>query len=186
VDYVIHSPTLLEPEVLLTVVTRELPGAMLAVDGVEWHGPPDEAYTGELIAEDTADDPLSPAQQEALHLRADEFDMAALAGPDVIDAFAISGDLGWDGTIEVLVHFPDGEEPAVADEPWATEEFVSYEIRWEAPDPSERERRYPNEVFLASRARVKPLIAAVTRAIIEATGGVIVDEDGFRIDRYDL
>ena len=112
--------------------------------------------------------------------------MATLAAPDVIDAFAIAGDLGWDGTVEVLVHLPDGEEPATADEPWAGEEFVTYEVRWVSPDPAEREQRYPNEVFLASRARVKPLIAAVTRAIVEATGGVIVDEDGFRIDRYDL
>jgi hypothetical protein len=186
VDYVVHTPTLLEPEVLLGVVTRELPGARLAIDGVEWHGPPDEAYTGELVAEDLADDPLSPAQQEALHTHADEVDMASLAGPDVIDAFAISGDLGWDGTIEVLCHLPDGEEPAIADEPWADGDFATYEVRWTPPDLAERERRYPSEVFLASRARVKPLIAAVTRAIIEATDGVIVDEDGFRIDRYDL
>jgi hypothetical protein len=186
VDYIVHTPTFLDPEVLLSVVTRELPGARLAVDGVDWHGPPDAAYTGEMIAEETADDPLTPQQQEALHIHADEVDMAALAEPDVIDAFAITGDLGWDGIIEVLVHLPDGEEPATADEPWAGEDFVTYEVRWVSPDPAEREQRYPSEVFLASRARVKPLIAAVTRAIVEATGGVIVDEDGFRIDRYDL
>src|SRR4029450_2813225 len=107
--------------------------------------------------------------------------MASLAGPDVIDAFAISGDLGWDGTIEVLVHLPDGEEPSVSDAPWAGEDFVTYEVRWDCPDPGEREQRYPSETFLESRARVKPLIAAVTRALVEAAGGVIVDEDGFRI-----
>jgi hypothetical protein len=30
VDYVIHTPALLDPEVLLNVVARELPGARLA------------------------------------------------------------------------------------------------------------------------------------------------------------
>jgi hypothetical protein len=61
--------------------------------------------------------------------------MAALAGPDVIDAFAISGDLGWDGTIEVLVHLPEGEEPSISDEPWAAEDFITYEVRWDCPGP---------------------------------------------------
>ncbi len=186
VDYVVHSPTWLDPEVLLGVVMRELPGATLAVEGQDWNGPPDEAYSGELIRQDTAADPLSPEQLYALHAAADSVDMQVLGEQVVIDAFAIVGDVGWDGVIEVLVHLNDGEEPAVAGQPWAGQEFVTYEVRWSCPDPADRENRYPSAVFQASRARVAPLVARTARAIIEATGGVVVDEDGFSVDRYTL
>lgn len=184
VDHVIHSPTWLEPEVLLGVVLRELPGAVLAVEGQEWNGPPDEAYTGEAVREETAHDPLTPAELDALHTSADSVDMQVLSGPDVIDAFAIVGEIGWDGVIEVMVHLTDGHEPAVAHQPWGDDEFVTYEVRWSPPDPAQRESRYPSDVFRASRERVAPLVARVTRSIIEATSGVVIDEDGFQVDRY--
>lgn len=186
VDYVVHSPTWLEPEVLLGVVARELPGAVLAVESHEWYGPPDEAYTGEAVREDTAADPLTPQQLHALHTAADTVDMNVLAEPNVIDAFAIVGDVGWDGVIEVLVHLADPEEPSVAGQPWAKDDLVTYEVRWQCPDPAQREHRYPSEAFLSSRQRVAPLVAATTRAITEAVGGVVLDEDGFSVDRYTL
>jgi hypothetical protein len=186
VDYVIHSPTWLEPEVLLGVVMRELPGAVLAVQGKEWTGPPDEAYTGEAVAEAIADDPLSPQDLHELHTSADNVDMHVIGGPDVLDAFAIVGDVGRDGVIEVLVHLTDGDEPAVVGQPWADDEYVTYEVRWSSPDPADRETRYPTEAFRMSRARVALLIAQTTRAIVEAVGGLVIDEDGFAIDRYTL
>jgi len=186
VDYVIHSPTWLAPDVLLGLVTRELPNAVLAVDGEDWVGPPDEAYSGEAVWEDIAQDPLTAEELYALHASADSVDMTVLSEDDVIDAFAIVGDLGWDGVIEVLVHLTDPEEPSVADQPWAEDDVVTYEVRWQCPDPAERENRYPSEGFLQSRARVAPLVTRVTQAIVEAAGGVVLDEDGFSVDRYQL
>jgi hypothetical protein len=186
VDYIIHSPTWLDPEVLLGVVSRELPGAILAVEGQDWAGPPDEAYSGEAVMADTADDPLTPQELHELHASADNVDMAMLSETDVIDAFAIVGDLGWDGIVEVLVHLTDPDEPSVVEQPWADDDLVTYEVRWQCPDPAERENRYPSEAFLASRARVAPIVTATTRAIVEATGGVVLDEDGFSVDRYTL
>jgi hypothetical protein len=186
VDYLIHSPTWMEPEVLLGVVSRVLPGATLAVEGQDWAGPPDGAYTGELIQADIADDPLTPQDLYDLHASADTVDMQMLSEADVIDAFAIMGDVGWDGVIEVLVHLTDSEDPSITGQPWAHEDLVTYEVRWGAPDPVERENRYPTEAFQSSRARVTPLIAKTTRAIVEAASGIVLDEDGFSVDRYTL
>jgi len=31
---------------------------------------------------------------------------------------------------------------------------------------------------------VQPVVRAVARVIVEATGGVVTDEDGFWLDRY--
>jgi hypothetical protein len=186
VDYVIHSPTWLDSEVLLGLVARELPNAVLAVDGQDWVGPPDEAYSGETVRDDIAEDPLTPQELYELHASADSVDMSMLSEDDVIDAFAIVGDVGWDGVIEVLVHLTDPEEPSVVDQPWAKDDVVTYEVRWQCPDPAERENRYPSDAFRESRARVAPLVTRTTQAIVEAAGGVVLDEDGFSVDRYTL
>ena len=186
VDYVIHSPTWLEPEVLLGVVVRELPGAFLAVEGGSWTGPPDEAYTGEAVRDVIANDPLTEQELYELHTSADNVDMHVLGAPDVIDAFAIVGNAGYDGIIEVLVHITDGDEPAVLSQQRSDGDLVTYEVRWTCPDPAARETRYPTEEFQASRARVAQVVTRIAQAIIETVGGIIVDEDGFSVDRYTL
>jgi hypothetical protein len=159
---------------------------VLAVDGQDWVGPPDEAYSGETVRDDIAEDPLTPQELYELHASADSVDMSMLSEDDVIDAFAIVGDVGWDGVIEVLVHLTDPEEPSVVDQPWAKDDVVTYEVRWQCPDPAERENRYPSDAFRESRARVAPLVTRTTQAIVEAAGGVVLDEDGFSVDRYTL
>jgi hypothetical protein len=189
VDLIIHSPYWLDPEVLLGVVQRALPSARLEVEGTDWNGPSDEVYSGQAIAPLTAAAPISPYDLARLHHSADQYDMARLAAEDCIDAFAIAGDLGpggEDGAIEVLVNVGRDREPAVADQPWAQNPFVTYQLRWSSLDWEERERRLPSAGFRASRARVQPVVRAVARVIIEATGGVVTDEDGFWLDRYSL
>jgi hypothetical protein len=185
VDHVVHAPTWLDPEVLLGVVARDLPGARLMVEGADWTGPPDEAYLGTALDGD-AGHPLSDEQLDALHTAADRADLETLAGPDILDAFAIAADLGPDGAIEVLVHLTEPGEPALVGQPWATDEPMTYEVRWVSADPDEREQRYPSDAFLDGRDRVTPLVRAVTLSIVEATSGVIRDEDGFAVDRYAL
>jgi hypothetical protein len=193
VDHIVHSPTWLEPQVLLAVVGTQLPGARLAIDVEEWRGPSEAAYAGVEVAAEVPDDPLSPAELHRLHAAADAQDMRSLAGDSVIDGFAIVADLGWDGIIEVLVHLGDARhEPVVVNEDWAGGaggvggEFYTYEVRWQGHDPADREQRYPSEAVLASRSRVAPLVRSVTRVIVEAVGGVVLDEDGFDVDRYHL
>ena len=186
VDYVVHSSTWLEPDTLLGIVMRQLPGAVLAIEGREWAGPPDEAYTGELVRDDIAHDPLTEQELYELHTSADKVDMHVIGEVDVLDAFSIVGDFGWDGMVEVLVHLTDIDEPVMAGEPWAHGEFVTYEVRWSPPDPAERESRYPSEAFRGSRARVVSRIAQPPPARGGAGGGGGGDEDGFAVDRYTL
>jgi hypothetical protein len=186
VDYVIHSATWLDADVLLGIVMRVIPGAVLAVEALPWSGPPDAAYTGEMIRDETADDPLSEQELYELHTSADNVDMHVISGDDVLDAFAVVGNVGADGVVEVLVHLSDEDEPALAGQEWTHGDFVTYEVRWSCPDPADRENRYPTEQFRRSRARVVPLIAEMTRAIVEAVGGLVIDEDGFGVDRYTL
>ena len=189
VDYRVHAPCWLEPDVLLGVVVRDLPTARLAIEGIEWTGPSEDAYSGEAISRDTGHDPLSAAELEALHSAADDFDIAVLSGEHVIDGYAVVGDVGSDGedgAVEVIAHVAESVEPSVVDQPWGDRPFVTYEVRWVCPDQRAREQRVPTADFVARRRRVAPVVAAVTRSLVEVTDGILVDEDGFWFDRYYL
>jgi hypothetical protein len=189
VDVIIHSPYWLDPEVLLGVVQRVLPSAQLEIEGAEWNGPADAAYSGALASPYLQGEPLNPYDLSQLHHCADQIDLSVMAADHVIDGFAVAADLGAhgeDGAVEVLVHVGREREPAVADQDWTDQPFVTYEVRWAPVDWEERERRLPAAHYLASRRRVQPLVRALARQIVEATGGVVTDEDGFWLDRYTL
>jgi hypothetical protein len=189
VDVLVHSPYWIEPAVLSKIVGRVLPTARLAVEGEEWEGPPPEVYSGAVIRQHLPGDPLDTAELVGLQALADEVDLAQLRAEDVIDGYAVIGEVGpygQDGAVEVLVHVGDPDEPSVAEQEWASAPFVSYEVRWSCPEPDERERRTPSESYLSARERVRPVIGAVARTVVEAAAGVVTDEDGFWLDRYAL
>jgi hypothetical protein len=188
VDLHLHSPYWVNPDVLHGVLTRIFPYAHLAIEGQEWAGPSEAAYDGSAVAEETAFDPLTPDELAQLHSKADKYDIRALS-TDQLDAYAIIGEItrgGHDGLVELLVHVAEGTEPVVADQEWAGKAFITYEARWLPPDPAERERRALSAGFVGSRERAKPVVAALMRAVVEVTGGVVTDEDGFAVDRYSL
>lgn len=189
VDVIIHSPYWLDPEVLLGVVQRVVPSAQLEIEGTDWNGPSDDAYSGALASPYLQAEPLSPQALSQLHHSADQIDLTVMAGEQIIDGFAVAADLGTygeDGAVEVVVHIGREREPAVAEQHWAPQPFVTYEVRWAPAAWEERERRLPSPHYLASRHRVQPLVRALARQIVEATGGVVTDEDGFWLDRYIL
>jgi hypothetical protein len=188
VDILVHSPYWLDADVLVKIVSRALPTARLAVEGEEWEGPPAEVYSGAVIKQHMGDD-WDAGDHASLHAVADEHDLAHLREEDVIDGYAVIGEVGpygQDGAIEVLVHVADPDEPSVDGQDWGGQPFVTYEVRWSCPEPDERERRTPSQSYLAARERVRPVISAVARVVVEAAAGVVVDEDGFWLDRYDL
>ena len=191
VDHSVHSPEWLGPDVLAGVVSRVLPHVRLAAGspGREWTGPGDAVYSGEAVLEETESDPLTPDEMEQLHVRADENDLRAMAAGVALDGYALVAELGpggRDGAAEILVAIGEAGEPSVAGLPWAADPFITYQIRWVSPDPLDRERRLPSDAYLAARGRVAPVVAALTRGVVEAAGGVVTDEDGFPVDRYAL
>lgn len=187
VDVVVHSDYWLDPGVLLGVVQRVLPGARPAVHGTPYQGPAPDVYSGAALADRTGALPLPVAEQARLHRAADTHDLAVLAEEETIDAFALVAEAGpGDGDVEVRVRMGRRGEPSVADRPWAAGDFVTYEVRWLPEDLAARERRDPPPGHLAARGRLQPLVCAVARAVVEATGGVVTDEDGFWLDRYNL
>jgi hypothetical protein len=188
VDYTIRSPYWLDPDTLKAVVSRELPTAELALDGAPWAGPDPDLHADTAHREETAGDPLHPDDLAWLHHQADAYDMEVLAGEDSVDAYAVVGPIadGVAGMIEVRVHVAPAPEPAVVREEWADGPYVVYEIRWICPDQRDRERRTPSSDFAGLRQHAAGEVLAVVRSVVEATSGVVTDEDGFWVDRYFL
>lgn len=187
VDFLIHAPHWMEPAITRRLVARVLPGARMAATGSDWTPPQDLDTAALSLHFEAGVDPMSTAEFRAISQAAQAYDVAALAAPPANDGYAIVADLdhGMDGEIEVLVRFAAGPVPAVAAEPWA-DRVVTYEVRWSYPDPQEHERNDPSPAFVESRGRVQPVVCAVARTLVEATSGVVTDEDGFLVDRYSL
>ena len=182
VDFLVQAPHWLEPLVTRRLVARVLPGARLATGSADWV-PPETLDTAALNMPDA----MTTAEFHALSAAASSFDAIAMSSPIGVDGYAIVADLdhGMDGEVEVLVRFAATTVPSVADQPWA-EHCVTYEVRWSYPDPQEHERRLPSDEFLQARRRAAPILATVARSLVEATSGVVTDEDGFWVDRYSL
>lgn len=183
VDLTVHTAQWLEPETLMAVLGREVPEVRLAVEAAPWTGPtsPDPEFTGA-----DGDLSLDPETARALHAAADLYDAQALAGEDTLDAYAAIVALPDGGDVDVLVHVDEQPPPALRHLSWAQGPVVVYEVRWACADPEQAERETPTPEHVLARERAVPVVSVVTRAVVEAVGGVILDEDGFLVDRYDL
>jgi hypothetical protein len=128
VDYVVHAPYWLDPDVLLSVLLRDMPGAQLAVQGRPGTGPATRCTPARPTRRPPTTTPTRsrPSRSRRLHVAADEADLSRLGGTASLDGYAVTGPLGADGMIEVSVHIGDADEPAVAGQPWADRPFVTY------------------------------------------------------------
>ncbi len=107
-----------------------------------------------------------------------------LAGPDLLDAFAVECSLGGLGTLVVEAHAEDDLPSPVRLRDWPG--VIAYEVRWLPADPVQAQTDAPDEAFRAARVAVRPRVRAVTRAVAELAPGEVLDADGLPVDRYAL
>ena len=185
VDLVVHSPYWLEPDTTLAVALAVDPAARLAIEGIDWSGPPSGLVDS---PRDRAAADLRPDLRVALHASADRVDAETMATETVLDAYAIAIDLGpggRDGLVEVRVGVGEPPVPALSGLGWAGD-AIRYEVRWSCPDPAQGEHDRPGPEHVASREVAYRLVARLAGTLVEAADGVAVDGDGFIVDRYDL
>ena len=182
VDLTVYSDVWLDPQACHRVVQSVHPRAVLATEGRPYEGPPPgigerELYPGE---------PLDPEVRRALHAAADDFDIAALQAPHVLDGYGITTDLGLDGFLTVEVAGEDHVPPLLKDLPWVQGGCVAYRVIWDPPDLEEAHREFPSHAHQAARRRAADLVARVAHALWTAAGGEIADESDFLVDPEDL
>ncbi|MGQ7295714.1 hypothetical protein [Quadrisphaera sp. KR29] len=176
VDRTVLSPTWVAPEEALAVARRAVPEAELAVEGTAWEGLPPEAL---LALEATPeDDAPPPGEREALHRAADASDAAAAASADVLDAYALVVALPGGGVVQLEVAGAAEPPPVLHGVPWAAA-AVTYSAVWWPEDPAAAEHEQPAPDVRLARARAGTVIEALTDALAQEVGGVVVDADGF-------
>ncbi|MGF1661473.1 MAG: hypothetical protein ACFCVG_03210 [Kineosporiaceae bacterium] len=98
--------------------------------------------------------------------------------------FDVRLDLDPAGAVVVHGRVATRPEPAVAGEDYATAPTALYDVRWDAPEPAWRVAEALDGVALACRERVRGPIESIARTLAELGGGVVLDADGFLVDRY--
>lgn len=179
VDLRVLSPVELDPHQVLAAVGGVEPTARLAMEGFDFEPDP-------MVADDLPEIVRGMSRQDRLEAAAysQVHDEAALAAPDLLDAFAVEAPMGGLGTLVVEAHAEDDLPALVRLREWPG--VIAYEVRWVPPDPVQAETDRPDEAFRAARVAVRPRVRAVTRAVAELAPGEVLDADGLPVDRYAL
>ncbi|MCK0117642.1 hypothetical protein BCE75_10259 [Isoptericola sp. CG 20/1183] len=182
VDLTVWSDIWLDPQAAHRVLQEVHPRVVLATEGADYQGPPPGI----------ADKPLYPGEKmdpdvrRALHARADDFDIAALQEPVVLDGYGLTIDLGHDGYVTVEVSGDEVLPLLVKELPWAAGGAICYRVVWDPPDLHEAQREFPQPALVVARRRASDLVGKVAAAIQAAVGGEIADESEFLLAPEDL
>lgn len=182
VDLTVYSDIWLEPDAALAVVRSVLPAARLAIDPVEWTGPP--SGTGVVVPPGA--EPIDAGLRRQIHAAADLADMAALADPPPLDGYGVVVDLGPLGVVSLDVGW-DTEVPLpLQGLSWTTDGVVVYQVRWTPIDDGALLLEHADPAHRELRSQVAPAVAAVAAVVHRAVGGEIGDAAGFLVHPQDL
>ncbi|GAB3159265.1 hypothetical protein GCM10027059_05220 [Myceligenerans halotolerans] len=182
VDMSVYSNVWLEPEAALATVRPLHSRTRLATEGEEWGGPPAGIADRPLYPGEKMD----PERRKELHAAADDFDIAALQGPQVLYGYGLLIDLGVDGIVVVEVAGEEHLPPMLRGLPWTADGAVRYRVHWEPPDQVEANQEQPGLEHRIARKRAAELVARIAGRVQDAVGGEIADEDEFLVDPADL
>jgi hypothetical protein len=191
VDLTVWSTLPLGPDPMLLVVQPVLPGAHLqGAEQPDWGVQRANSDTMPWTLD--VDDPVTLDVAEALtderwaeveHLSM-QHDAHALAADEGLDGYAIIG--RDDVRLEAMA------EDAVP--PWveqrlgtaSTDLVVTFSVRWLPANRTMLEAEELSPILRREREHARQRVRAVTRAVAEAVSGVIMDDEGFEVDRYSL
>lgn len=162
-DLLVYTDVWLHPDALVHVLAPHLPGLGLPSipDGPQ-PLPPDAVISApDLLADE--------GRRRWLHAEADAYDAAALAEPEVTEAYGATANLSDGSVVSVTVEAVPGVPVVLAGHPW--DAVICYELRC-----------YPSEPGRDLPADAVELVDGAARALLASVGGRAVDDDGFLVD----
>lgn len=101
-------------------------------------------------------------------------------------AYLVTSRFEFDGALTLTASPATAVPVAVAAHPWGDRGPWTYQVTWRPPGPAEPSTDQPSRVHLIARARVAPVIARATLAVLRLAGGVVVDGGGFPVEADEL
>ena len=191
----VYAPVWLTPDACQAVLEPVLPGVCPQLDARTPEGPAglaavpqaelnrltellgaerlDRAWAAAREREEAAAVADAAAAQAGVPLEEERTGYAVVAAVDEERA-------GW-GSIEVQVEAAEYLPLAVTGEPWAVQGVVVHQVVWRPLDPADRDPARLTRTRRSEREKATALIEAAARALVEATGGRALDEDGFLV-----
>jgi hypothetical protein len=181
----------LGPEAMLLVVRPVLDDARLQGQAQpDWRLRPmttdTQPWTRDVDEPATLDvaEALTDERRSEIERLSQQHDAHALAHDDGLDAYAITG--------RAAVLLEAIAEDAVP--PWveqrlgvtSTDLVVTFTVRWVPANLTLVEAEELSPILRHERDHARQRVLQVTRAVVEAVGGVITDDEGFEVDRYTL
>ncbi|WP_125775453.1 hypothetical protein [Antribacter gilvus] len=182
IDMSVYSDVWLDPQAAFAILQPVHVRTVLATQGTDWQGPPRGIADRPLFPGEKMD----PEERKAIHAAADDFDIAALQAPHVLDGYGLTIDLQHDGIVAVEIGGEEQLPLLLRGLPWTANGAVCYRVRWEPPDLDDWHSEFPSMEHRIARKRAAELVSQVALAIYRAVGGEIADEDGFLVDPDDL
>lgn len=183
----------LDPAACLRVLEDVMPGAHSLLDsnpptaakpgraagaGPNFESPAERMSWDRRGLRQAATSGLSEAERAWLHAEAEAFDEAALAAPQVLDAYAIGAPCGASSQVHVVVQ---GETAVPVAFGQAPDGLIAYEVRWIPRDIAMTGANKPPRSQRLERLAAIELIESCAAVLEIATQGVIIDEDGFTL-----
>lgn len=191
----VYAPVWLTPDACQAVLAQVLPGARSQLDPRLPEGPTGLAAVPqaeldrltELLGADRLDQAWAAAREreEAAVVVAAEAAQAGKPLEEVRTGYAVVAPVdearpGW-GHVEVQVEAAEYLPLAVAGEPWAVQGVVVHQVVWRPLELADRDPARLTRTRRSERAAAAALIEEAARALVEATGGRALDEDGFLV-----
>ncbi|MDU5427380.1 hypothetical protein [Actinomyces urogenitalis] len=191
----VYAPVWLTPDACQAVLAGVLPGARSQLDprlpegltGLAAIPQAELDRLTELLGADLLDQAWTAAREreEAAAALAAEAAQAGRTLEEVRTGYAVVAPVdearpGW-GHVEVQVEAAEYLPLAVAGEPWAVHGVVVHQIVWRPLELADRDPARLTRTRRGERAEAAALIEAAARALVEATGGRALDEDGFLV-----
>lgn len=180
VNLTVYSDVWLDPAAALRLAHITVPAMGYMPTEADWDGP---APVPDFLRQDT---PLSDDLISLIHKNADDTDREVLAVPAERSAYGLVYEGPGGNLVTIDINGVDVVPPVLDGLDWVANGVIEYRFAWTPDDLVDWQRETPSFDLRKHRTRMAGVILGLAHDFYAATGGEVVDQDGFLKDPSQL